>query len=268
MDYITCHGSPKALSLGVFAIHINVRFIFLKPDEFSSSAKSPGNDFQQLIVWKKYFLSSIFNALPSFSDYENRSSQSACFISQCILHTSVATYGITILWRLLRIVSRKICSGLKAENDRRISNKCKSKANNIGAAMLISFSLRWIHLMPLFLMKLPQALLPATAACAAIWGLCWKTEDHIAVKKDRPRVWHIVLSVFGWPLQRGLLDRLFLSPPTSLDMSVKCVLHMHSCNLFLHLYSICLQQILKTLPGLPHLYALNLALSCFMERLL
>lgn len=77
-----------------------------------------------------YFLLSIFNALSSFSDDENRSSQSACFISQCILHTSVATYGVTILWKLLRIVSRKICSRLKSENDRRISNKCKSKANN------------------------------------------------------------------------------------------------------------------------------------------
>lgn len=60
----------------------------------------------------------------------------------------------------------------------------------------------------------------------------------------------------------------FLLRPTSLDISVKCILHTHRCNLFLHLYSICLQQILKTLPGPPHLYALNLALSCFMERLL
>lgn len=131
---------------------------------------------------KKYFLSSVFNALPLSSDYENRSSQSACFISRYILHTSVATYGTTILWSLLHIVRRKICGRLKTENDRRISNKCKSKTNSIGAAMLIGFSLHRIHLMPLFLLKLPQALLPATEAYAAKQGVCWKTEDHVAVR--------------------------------------------------------------------------------------
>lgn len=105
------------------------------------------------------------------------------------------TQGIAVLPRLLRIVGRKICSRLRTENDRRISNKCESKANNVGAAIPIRFSLCRICLMPLFLTKLP------TPACAAVRGLGWEAEDHAAVKSEWPHAWHIVPSVSWSPLQ-------------------------------------------------------------------